>query len=313
MKDDSKPDLHDDGLANDSVFNTFEVPFSSPVKPEELKLDDSFAFRCYPGIECFNDCCMNIDIILTPYDILRLARHFGISTTQFIKEFTMRYEMDGHGMPGLKMKPVDGGSACRFVLEQGCAVYENRPTACRYYALGTMGIRRKNSAELEDAYFIVKEPHCKGHEQDRKITVREYRQEQQVEDYDRANKEWLDIIVKKRSAGPTVGAPSERSFQLWFLAYDTDAFRSFSQSESFNALFDLTDEERDALDNDDAATISFSTRYLKQVLFGEMTIPLKPGAAKQRYEQRREIIERRHQETVEKYRLKDPLEGGEEA
>ena len=294
-------------LANDPLFDRFDVPLESPVKPQQLGLDDTIQFHCHKGIECFNACCMNIDFTLTPYDILRLSRRLGLTTTQFVALFGHRYDLDAHGMPGLKMKPVEGGTACQFVTEEGCSVYEDRPTACRYYAMGTMGMRRKDSPVLEDVYFMVKEPHCRGHDEPRTLTVREYREEQKVEHFDDMNREWLDIIVKKRSAGPTVGAPSERSFQLFYLAsYDLDGFRAFTQTAGFNAMFDLDADARKALDEDDEALLNFAMRFLKQVLFGEFTIPVKQGAAKQRYDQRKPIIEKKWQEAVEKYRLRDP-------
>lgn len=46
---------------------------------------------------------------------------------------------------------------------EGCGVYEDRPAACRYYALGLTSMRKKDSPADEDMYFVVKEPHCQGH------------------------------------------------------------------------------------------------------------------------------------------------------
>ena len=55
-----------------------ESPFaSSPVIPEQFDEDHVIKFRCYKGIECFNACCRDIDITLTPYDILRLKQRLG--------------------------------------------------------------------------------------------------------------------------------------------------------------------------------------------------------------------------------------------
>ncbi len=301
-----------DALTDVPIFDRFNLPIGSPVRPQQLGLDDSVQFNCHKGISCFNECCMNIDFTLTPYDIVRLSRRLALTTTQFITLFTHPYDLDAHGMPGLKMKPVEESTACQFVTREGCSVYEHRPTACRYYALGIMGMRRKGESMLEDGYFIVKEPHCKGHDEPRELTVREYRREQKVEHYDDLNREWLDIIVKKRSAGPTVGRPSDRSFQLFYLAsYDLDGFRQFTQTESFGAMFELTAKERTALDEDDEALLRFAMKFLKQVLFGEKTLPLKNGAAHVRYEQRKDIIARRHEQNIEAYRLRDPSEDDE--
>ncbi len=291
----------------DTLFEQFDIPYKSPVAPVQLGLDDTIQFNCHKGISCFNACCRNIDITLTPYDILKLSRHLGIPTWEFLLKYSMHYDLDAHGMPGIKLRPRDDSPACQFMTDEGCRVYESRPTACRYYALGTMELRRKDSSALEDVFFLVKEEHCKGHEEPRTLTVREYRQEQGVEPYDVSNREWMDIIVKKRSSGPTVGAPSQRSFELFALAsYDLDAFREFVSSDSFRAMFELDEAQERELQEDDEALLRFAMRFLKQVLFGERTIALREGAARQRYEQRKEIIERRYQENVERYRLRDP-------
>lgn len=74
---------------------------TSPIEPVELRADSTFQFRCHSGIACFNACCRNIDITLAPYDILRLERHFGMTSKELVAEYTVPFEMDSHGMPGL--------------------------------------------------------------------------------------------------------------------------------------------------------------------------------------------------------------------
>jgi hypothetical protein len=125
------------------------------------------------------------------------------------------------------------------------------------------------------------------------------------------NREWLDIIVKKRSAGPTVGAPSERSMQLFSMSYDMDAFRLFTQSDGFIKMFDIDADTRQKVDADDEYLVLFCMRFLKQVLFGEVSIPLREGAAKERYEQRKDVIQQKHEENIKKYHVRDPSEGAE--
>jgi len=36
-----------------------------------LTRDDTFTFACHPGVSCFNQCCRDVNIFLTPYDIIR--------------------------------------------------------------------------------------------------------------------------------------------------------------------------------------------------------------------------------------------------
>ena len=135
----------------------------SPIIPVQLRLDDKFRFRCHKGIACFNKCCENIDIMLTPYDIVRLKHRFGITSREFIDRYTVDFQMDGHGTPGLKLRTKENSTACINLTPEGCGVYEDRPAACRYYALGLVSMRKKDAPRDEDSYFIVREEHCLGH------------------------------------------------------------------------------------------------------------------------------------------------------
>lgn len=262
---------------------------ASPIVPIQLGLDDKFRFRCHKGIACFNKCCENIDIMLTPYDIMRLKNRLGMTSREFIDACTVDFAMDGHGMPGLKLRTKEDSAACINLTPEGCGVYSDRPAACRYYALGVVSMRRKDSPSDEDSYFVVKEDHCLGHAEPRAQTVREYRKEQGVDEYDEVNREWRQIVLKKRSSGPTVGKPSERSFELFFLAsYDIDGFRAFVASPGFDEVFELEPAFKRELMQDEVKLLKFGFRLLKQVLFGEMTIPLRPDARAKRIERYRQ-------------------------
>ncbi len=262
---------------------------ASPIVPVQLDLEEKFQFRCHRGIACFNKCCENIDIMLTPYDIVRLKQRLGITAREFIDSFTTDFALDGHGMPGLKLRTQANSTACINLTPKGCGVYADRPAACRYYALGLVSMRSKDALREEDSYFVVKEEHCLGHNEPVAQTVRNYRKEQGVDRYDEINREWRQIILKKRSSGPTVGRPSERSFELFFLAsYDVDGFRDFIASAGFGEVFELDLAFRQELLQDDVKLLKFGFRLLKQVLFSEHTIPLKPGTAAQRSARLRE-------------------------
>ncbi|MHB1528463.1 MAG: YkgJ family cysteine cluster protein [Acidiferrobacteraceae bacterium] len=270
-------------------------PFSdllpgNPIQPVKLERTDNFRFRCHKDIACFNKCCESIDIALTPYDILRLKKRLGLTSREFLHLYTVPFEMDAHGVPGVKLKTRDDTTACRFLTPEGCGIYEDRPTACRYYALGLMSMRKKDSPADEDVYFVVKEPHCLGHLEEQVQTVAEYRQAQGVDRYDEINREWRQVVLKKRSCGPTIGKPSDRSLQLFFLAsYDLDGFRDFVLNPGFRQVYDVPADELERLSRDDIALMQFGFRFLKQVLFGEQTIPTQPDALETRTRRRREI------------------------
>jgi Fe-S-cluster containining protein len=270
-----------------------QSPFpSSPVVPELFEGDKEFTFRCHKDIKCFNACCANIDISLTPYDIIRLKNRLDMKSDEFLLQYTYPYEMEKDGMAGVKFKPVENGTACQFMTDEGCSVYEDRPTACRYYPIGLVSQRKQDEYVDRTAYAIVREPHCLGHEEDRPITIDEYRQEQGLEEYDKHGHGWRQLVLKKKSTGATVGKPSKRSLQLFFMAcYDVDRFRIFINSEGFKQSFDVSDEDYKIYDEDDVALMEFGYRFLKQVLFAEETIPLKEGALDARVERTEKTLD----------------------
>jgi uncharacterized protein len=261
-----------------------EIPFpQSPVMPTLIEPSSKIQFSCHKGIGCWNACCSNIDISLTPYDIIRLKKRLGISSTEFLRDYTVPYEMEKEGIAGVKFRPVDGGTACRFMQPEGCAAYEDRPTACRYYPVALLSMRKQDEFVDTQSYALVKEDHCKGHEVARTLTIDEYRKEQGVDEYDDLARGWRQLVLKKKSSGPTIGAPSLKSRQLFFMAcYDVDTFHNFVESEAFGKLFKLGDDEKALLMADDVELMQFAFRFLKQVLFGEKTIAMDEELARER-------------------------------
>ncbi len=273
----------------------FDLPFDSPVEPLRLEANDTLKFRCHKGVSCWNACCAQANVTLTPYDIIRLKQHLGTSTTDVLAKHSVPFELDQGGMPGIKLRTTDSG-ACLFMTDEGCSVYENRPTACRYYPSGLMSMRAIDKNVDERSFLLIKEDHCKGHDEDQTQTVQEYREKQGVIEYDDYNREWYVIVLKKRSTGPAIGKPSEMSLQLFFMAsYDMDRFRRFVISDSFRKTYQLGEAFYEAVGNDDIALMQFGFKLMRQVLYGELSIPEVEGAWEKRMEEREEILKMRRE------------------
>ena len=58
------------------------------IEPVRLNADSEFQFKCHKGVKCFNQCCRDINIILTPYDIIRLKARLGLSSEEFLTLYT---------------------------------------------------------------------------------------------------------------------------------------------------------------------------------------------------------------------------------
>jgi len=271
-------------------INVGDSPFeSSPVAPETFDENHVIKFRCYKGIECFNACCNSIDITLTPYDILRLKNHLGITSTEFLKKYTVPFEFNKGSIAGVKFLPEEGTTACQFVTEEGCSVYGDRPTACRYYPVGLLSLRRADENFDRSSWALVQEDHCKGHNEDREISIKDYREEQGLEEYDENGHAWRELVLKMKSAGPSIGQPSLASRQLFFMAcYDLDRFREFVKSEGFQGTFKLSEDELKNLYEDDVALMKFSDRFIRQVMFGEESIAVHDDAVEKHVQRRKE-------------------------
>jgi Fe-S-cluster containining protein len=263
---------------------------ADPVQTVRYKATDSFCFNCHKGVSCWNECCYDTDITLTPFDILRLARHFDARPEAIVRLFAAPAVHDKSGMPVAKLRMVDKGGLekpCVFLDEQeGCTVYENRPAACRYYPLGLAAIKMKGHEEPEDFYFLVKEAHCKGHEEKREQTVAEFRKEQGIEPYDEQNRGWIYVLMKlaswKTLGGPWGKEPDERTKKIFYMAStDVDAFRQFVFNSSFLDRYAIDATMREELAMNDEALLALAFDWLRNVLFNEPTIALKDDVLQQ--------------------------------
>ncbi len=274
----------------------FDIPgqFASPNVPSLLTEDSTIQFRCHKDIACFNACCRHADVTLAPYDVLRLQKRLGMDSETFLKQHTVPFQLDADGVPGIKLRTDDDG-ACLFLDgDKGCGVYTDRPTVCRYYPVALLNRREKDSAVAQQQYSLVREDHCKGHQEPREISVRDYRQEQGVEEYDQFNRAWYELILKKKSGGPAVGKPNEMSLQLFFMAsFNFDMLRRFVLSDNFKASYDLPEQTYAEVVEDDIALMKLGNQLMRQALFGEKTIPEKGGAWEKRVEERRDVWEAR--------------------
>ena len=261
----------------------------SHVMPAKLTLDSRFKFRCYPGVSCFTACCGNINITLTPFDILRLRKHLNLAAPEFLHQYTVPQYLEKTDMPGVKIKLTEEGR-CPFVTPDGCTVYPSRPTTCRYYPVGMANFHERPENDNEEAndqqfFFLIKEPHCKGHEEVREWTIREWRQDQGVDLCDELNKDWMALVMRRKSFGPQA-TMSEKAQRMFFMAStDLDQFRRFVFESSFLDTYEVDPEELDRIREDDIELMKFSFRYLASSLFGTKDLSIKPDKIKAKAEE----------------------------
>ncbi len=171
---------------------------------------DRFRFRCYKGIECFNRCCRNLSIALTPYDVLRLRMNLGLNSTEFLRKYTTWHIGQVTGLPVVTFKSGD----CPFVTLEGCSVYKDRPTSCRLYPLARV------KAGGVEKYYLLREEFCMGHEENVEWDVQQWLRDQGVEKYNEMNDLFYEIIATKLRFG--VELDKEDIDRIYTACFDTD-------------------------------------------------------------------------------------------
>jgi hypothetical protein len=105
----------------------------------------AFSYTCH----ACRRCCHDKIIRLNPYEVARLAQNRGVSTTEFLAQYT--------GAQGTALKQVDQG-ACVFLTPEGCGVHADRPLVCRLYPLG----RRVTAEGRETFHELLPNPETEG-------------------------------------------------------------------------------------------------------------------------------------------------------
>jgi Fe-S-cluster containining protein len=238
------------------------------IDPVRFGPDNRFRFRCHSKVSCFTQCCRGINIILTPYDIIQLKNRLNLSSDEFLAIYTQPKILEKTDLPVVGLKLLDDErQSCPFVRDDGCIVYTDRPTSCRYYPLGVASLVHKEGADDEGFYFFVHESHCKGFEEDTEWRVRDWRKDQGVDQHDEINAEWTDLVVRKRSFPANIKL-TDKSKQMFFMAsYNIDQFRRFVFDSSFLDRYEVDPETVAAIRDDEVALLKFGLKWLRTVLF----------------------------------------------
>jgi len=236
--------------------------------------DRKFRFACHKDLPCFTKCCANLNLVLTPYDVLCLKNRLNLSSEAFLETYTTSYIDQAYGVPVVRLKMnSDETRRCPFVNRKGCAVYEDRPGACRLYPLGRAASKISEECSAGEYYFVVKESHCLGFDEKQEWTVQEWIINQGMDEYNAINDFFMNITAGRRAK--TIKALSDQQLQMFYMAcYSLDEFRRFVFETTFLDKFDIAQDARKRIKTDETELMAFACQWLKFSLFGEKTISI---------------------------------------
>ncbi|MUM77498.1 YkgJ family cysteine cluster protein [Pseudodesulfovibrio sp. F-1] len=231
----------------------------------ELEQGKTYHFRCHPDIACFNACCSDLNLVLTPYDILRLRRSLGLGSVDFLRAHTTMHRVPDTGFPEFRLRMIDNQArSCPFVRDAGCSVYPDRPGACRMYPLGR-ATRPDGQGGVREHFFIVREDHCLGFAEPHEWTGDSWKQDQGFLAYTASNDRFMHLLARIRQTGSPV--PEKMGHMATLALYKLDEFQRFIvQTRLFDRL-EMDAERREAVLKDEAAALEFALDWLELMLF----------------------------------------------
>jgi Fe-S-cluster containining protein len=239
--------------------------------------DDTFRFACHPGVSCYNKCCGDVNIFLSPYDVLRLKRRLGMTSTEFLEQYTLLPVHKEMRTPAVVLRLNDNeAKSCQFLTDQGCGVYTDRPWPCRMYPLGLAAQRDTPDGWRGDRfYFLLEEQGCQGFGEPKEWTIREWIDDQGIDEYDEWGEAYKELTLHQFFEDGGVLSP-KKMHMLYTACYDLDKFREFVFESTLLQRFDVDEDLVEEIRYDDEALLRFAFLWLRFSLFGDATVKVQP-------------------------------------
>ncbi|MCF8074036.1 MAG: YkgJ family cysteine cluster protein [Desulfarculaceae bacterium] len=234
----------------------------------KLQLDDDFVFACHKGLKCYTSCCRDVNIMLTPHDVLRMKKALGLTSSEFLEKYTDLVQLKGKAVPLVQFRMDEANDKkCFFVGPGGCSVYEHRPWACRMFPL---------DEHAHGGFQVAVTPQrCHGLAEGDDWHVRDWLKDQGAT----ASKEMdgsYESLVSHEWINQLGELDNPKVQQMILLAlYDLDRFRDFVLNSSFLDRFDLDEDTIFAAKTDDVALLDLGYAWVRFGLFGQKTLQLK--------------------------------------
>jgi Fe-S-cluster containining protein len=253
------------------------------IEPRKYAATSKFKFACHKGKACYTHCCSDLNLILTPYDIIRMKNRLGLGADQFLAIYTKPEILGRTRLPVVTLKMLDDeAKSCPFLTSEGCVIYEDRPVTCRYYPLGMASFREQEIQPTgEDFYFMVREAHCLGFQTDQEWTVSEWRKDQGAELYDEINSSWMEFILRKKSYGFQYDLSEESRRMFFMVSSNVDTLRRFIFESSFLKKYDVEKDRIEQIKTDELALLQFGFDWLHTALFGGDKVKLRKGVGRE--------------------------------
>lgn len=237
---------------------------------KEIAPEEKFKFSCGPDVPCFNRCCSELSLPVTPYDALRLGIALNMSSADMIQGFLKPVFQEETGLPLFSLKMLSmPGEPCPFVSQAGCIIYEDRPGACRLYPLGR-GAKLEHDG-IYERFFLAGEMHCHGFDAGEELTPEIWIKNQQLEKYNFFNDLYMRLSAMVAAGEKPVS--SKIANMAVIALYQPDKFKDLIEKMNIFSRVALKNSSCAIILEDSEegleARLHFGFDWMELVIFGQ--------------------------------------------
>ncbi|GBC62367.1 YkgJ family cysteine cluster protein [Desulfonema ishimotonii] len=236
---------------------------------KRLHKGDTFSFRCYPGITCFNRCCRNLNLFLYPYDVIRLKDCLGITSARFLDHYVDVVLRPGSYFPEVLLRMADNAEkTCPFLTETGCSVYPDRPDTCRTFPV-EHGLAYDDRGRAEQVHFFRPPDFCLGQHETQAWTTDTWADDQEAKRYNRMTTEWAGVRgLFQNNPWGAEGPEGPKAKMAFMAAYNMDQFKDFVFNSSFLRRYKVRKELQRKCRRSDAELLKLGYDWIRFCLWG---------------------------------------------
>ncbi len=243
-----------------------------------LKNGERFNFRCHKELDCFTQCCRNLNLFLYPYDVLRLKLRLGMSSDEFLSSYVNIVQRESNFFPDVLLKMAeDEERTCPFLTRSGCTVYPDRPDTCRTFPLEQGILFQEASGRAMDVYFFKPPDFCLGKHEPQEWTAESWAADQEAILYHKMTARWSEVKALFQSDPWGREGPYGPKAKMAFMAtYNLDRFYDFVFNSTFLKRYRVNKDVLRQIKRDDVALMEFGFGWVEFFVWGIKHPHLKP-------------------------------------
>lgn len=240
------------------------------IPGRQIRLGETFKFRCHSDIACFNRCCRNLNLFLYPYDVMRLKISLAMDSDLFLDRYVDVVLRENNHFPDVLLKMAeDEQRSCCFLTEEGCRVYSDRPDTCRSFPMekGMLPESRPDKPKL--VYFFRPPEFCLGDREPVEHTPQSWTEDQEAQTYERMTMLWAELKqMFNTDPWQGQGADNPKGKMAFMALYNLDPFRKFIFESTFLSRYKVKSALLKKIRQDDQQLLLFGFDWVKLFIWG---------------------------------------------